>query len=143
MSIAAATGHLRAVLAHLPPVQFAMAYGSGVFRQAGYDAADKPQLDLVLGAQEPESKVHDVEVHDEMLFIIIHQAYELWFKQILHELNSVLVCFSEQVPALGRPARSTGTGMPTGSEAKDLGVVVARTQRIIEILKVNRRVVSL
>ena len=55
----------------------------------------------------------------------------------------VLVCFSEQLPALGRPARSTGTGMPTGSEAKDLGVVVARTQRIIEILKVNRRVVSL
>ena len=104
---------------------------------------DYLKLDLVLGAQEPESKVHDVEVHDEMLFIIIHQAYELWFKQILHELNSVLVCFSEQLPALGRPARSTGTGMPTGSEAKDLGVVVARTQRIIEILKVNRRVVSL
>ena len=24
--------------------------------------------------------------HDEMLFIIIHQTYELWFKQILHEL---------------------------------------------------------
>ena len=52
MSVAATTGHLRAVLAHLPPVQFAMAYGSGVFRQAGYDAADKPQLDLVLGVED-------------------------------------------------------------------------------------------
>ncbi len=28
--------------------------------------------------------------HDEMLFIIIHQAYELWFKQMLHELDQVV-----------------------------------------------------
>ncbi len=25
--------------------------------------------------------------HDEMLFIIIHQTYELWFKQLLHEID--------------------------------------------------------
>ncbi len=30
------------------------------------------------------------EHHDEMLFIIIHQVYELWFKQLLHELEAVL-----------------------------------------------------
>src|SRR6478672_8596869 len=29
-------------------------------------------------------------VHDEMLFIIIHQTYELWFKQLHHEVDSVL-----------------------------------------------------
>ncbi|MEO6913391.1 MAG: tryptophan 2,3-dioxygenase family protein [Candidatus Baltobacteraceae bacterium] len=28
--------------------------------------------------------------HDEMLFIIIHQVYELWFKQILHELDEAM-----------------------------------------------------
>lgn len=28
--------------------------------------------------------------HDEMLFIIIHQVYELWFKQIMHELEAVM-----------------------------------------------------
>jgi len=28
-------------------------------------------------------------VHDELLFIIVHQAYELWFKQLLHELTAV------------------------------------------------------
>ena len=39
------------------------------------------QLDQVLGAQQPKSAEHD-----EMLFIVIHQVYELWFKQILHEL---------------------------------------------------------
>jgi tryptophan 2,3-dioxygenase len=38
-------------------------------------------LDDILGAQRPRS-----EEHDEMLFIVIHQVYELWFKQLLHEL---------------------------------------------------------
>ncbi|MBM7773033.1 tryptophan 2,3-dioxygenase [Actinokineospora baliensis] len=38
-------------------------------------------LDEVLSAQRPRS-----DEHDELLFIVIHQVYELWFKQILHEL---------------------------------------------------------
>jgi tryptophan 2,3-dioxygenase len=37
-------------------------------------------LDEVLGAQRPRS-----DEHDELLFIVIHQVYELWFKQMLHE----------------------------------------------------------
>jgi tryptophan 2,3-dioxygenase len=37
-------------------------------------------LDEVLAAQRPRS-----DEHDEMLFIVIHQVYELWFKQLLHE----------------------------------------------------------
>ena len=37
-------------------------------------------VDELIGLQRPES-----EEHDEMLFIVIHQAYELWFKQLLHE----------------------------------------------------------
>jgi tryptophan 2,3-dioxygenase len=37
-------------------------------------------LDEILGAQRPRS--HE---HDEMLFIVVHQVYELWFKQLLHE----------------------------------------------------------
>jgi tryptophan 2,3-dioxygenase len=39
-------------------------------------------LDDVLNAQHPRS-----DEHDELLFIVIHQVYELWFKQILHELG--------------------------------------------------------
>ena len=38
-------------------------------------------LDEVLGAQRPRS-----DEHDELLFIVVHQVYELWFKQLLHEL---------------------------------------------------------
>src|SRR5262245_4886891 len=41
-------------------------------------------LDELLAAQEPLS---DGPEHDELLFIVIHQVYELWFKQILHELD--------------------------------------------------------
>ncbi len=39
-------------------------------------------LDEVLAAQRPRT-----DEHDEMLFIVIHQVYELWFKQLLHELD--------------------------------------------------------
>ncbi len=37
-------------------------------------------LDELLGLQRPRS-----QEHDELLFIVIHQVYELWFKQLLHE----------------------------------------------------------
>ncbi len=50
---------------------------------------DYLQLPKILTAQAPESVKHGKEAHDETLFIIIHQAYELWFKQILHELDSI------------------------------------------------------
>src|SRR5215510_7312873 len=33
--------------------------------------------------------------HDELLFITIHQAYELWFKQILHELDAAIALLGE------------------------------------------------
>ena len=48
------------------------------------------QLDKILDSQALKSLEHGNEVHDEMLFIIIHQTYELWFKQILHELDSII-----------------------------------------------------
>lgn len=50
---------------------------------------DYLQLPKILNAQAPESAKYGKPAHDETLFIIIHQAYELWFKQILHELDSV------------------------------------------------------
>jgi tryptophan 2,3-dioxygenase len=45
------------------------------------------KVDELLSLQEEQS---DPVHHDEMLFIVIHQAYELWFKQILHELSGVV-----------------------------------------------------
>ena len=44
------------------------------------------KIDELLDLQELRS---DPEEHDEMLFIIIHQTYELWFKQMLHEMDKL------------------------------------------------------
>jgi len=60
---------------------------------------DYLMLDKFLSSQEPLSKkfadAHNGECHDEMLFIIVHQAYELWFKQIIHELNAIVDIFQK------------------------------------------------
>ena len=44
-------------------------------------------IDELLALQRPRSEGPE---HDEMLFIVIHQVYELWFKEILHELDQVM-----------------------------------------------------
>lgn len=44
-------------------------------------------VDELLALQRPRSEGPE---HDEMLFIVIHQVYELWFKQVLHELDHVV-----------------------------------------------------
>ena len=77
---------------------------------------DYLRLDELLGAQMPESTRHGATVHDEMLFIVVHQAYELWFKQILWELDSILEIFSQETVA-----------------EQDMGTVVSRLRRITAI----------
>jgi tryptophan 2,3-dioxygenase len=48
----------------------------------------------------------DPQHHDELLFITIHQAYELWFKQILHEIDAAVVMMNEdRLAAAGRTLR--------------------------------------
>src|SRR5215471_19927438 len=81
--------------------------------------ADYLQLDRLLSSQRMESALHGRPAHDEMLFIIVHQAYELWFKQILWELDAVLATFRvSRVPE------------------EDVGQAVLRLTRIVEIQRV-------
>src|SRR5881409_1173586 len=49
------------------------------------------KLDRLLALQEPQSSPPE---HDETLFIVIHQVYELWFKLLLHELDKTRRDFS-------------------------------------------------
>ncbi len=49
------------------------------------------QLEALLRLQQPLSEGPE---HDETLFIVIHQVYELWFKQLLHELDAVQRAFA-------------------------------------------------
>jgi tryptophan 2,3-dioxygenase len=80
------------------------------------------QLDKIIDAQAPESFKEGKEpAHDEMLFIIIHQAYELWFKQILFELDAV-------TSTMGKDS--------VNDNSAELQTVVHRLQRVVTILKV-------
>ncbi len=80
------------------------------------------QLDKILNAQLPESlKTGNQPAHDEMLFIIIHQSYELWFKQIQFEVDSVL-------EIMGKPALNDNSA--------ELQTIVHRLTRVATILKV-------
>ena len=47
------------------------------------------KVDELLDLQKPQSDGPNGPEHDELLFIIIHQTYELWFKQIIHELSAL------------------------------------------------------
>lgn len=88
---------------------------------------DYLDLDKFLDTQHPVSgQYQQHEAHDEMLFIIVHQAYELWFKQILHELRSIIQIFKE----------------PTLNE-KNYGKVIQRLDRIIKIQKVLNDQISI
>ncbi len=75
------------------------------------------QLDKILKAQELESAKHGTPAHDEMLFIVVHQAFELWFKQVLHELKDVI-----------------GTLAKDYVPEAEVGKCLARVQRVNRIL---------
>ncbi|MEO7446381.1 MAG: tryptophan 2,3-dioxygenase family protein [Ferruginibacter sp.] len=82
---------------------------------------DYLQLEKLLDAQHPVSFTGPEKAHDEMLFVVIHQAYELWFKQILFELEAVNATLEK--PALN-------------DNSPELQTVVHRMKRIVTILKV-------
>ena len=72
---------------------------------AGMTYADYLDLKDLLGAQKPLS-----DLHDELLFIIIHQTKELWMKQMLHELRFAIPLveqdrFAEAYKAMARISR--------------------------------------
>jgi tryptophan 2,3-dioxygenase len=82
---------------------------------------DYLQLDTILNAQFPESNKRPLPAHDEMLFIVIHQAYELWFKQLHHEVDSI-------VTILAKPSLN--------DNSPELQTVVHRLSRSVTILRV-------
>jgi tryptophan 2,3-dioxygenase len=83
--------------------------------------SDYLQLDKIIEAQFPESDKRGQPAHDEMLFIVIHQAYELWFKQLLYEVNSVIGIMEK--PSIN-------------DNSPELQTVVHRLSRCVTILKV-------
>ena len=82
--------------------------------------ADYLKLDSLLNAQQLQSDELKAHAHDEMLFIIMHQTYELWFRQLLYEVDSVKAILEK--PALN-------------DDSPELQIIVHRLGRCNTILK--------
>ncbi len=76
------------------------------------------KLNEILNAQQLRSAELEQPAHEEMLFIIVHQVYELWFKQIIHELESVIEFFDDEEVV-----------------ESSLSIAVGRLRRVESILK--------
>jgi tryptophan 2,3-dioxygenase len=100
----------------LPPEGCPVMTGTGETEHDVLYYWDYLHLDELLSSQTPKSPERGGLVHDEIFFIVVHQTYELWFKQILVELDSVLSLMSaDRIPE------------------RDLGIILSRLQRINSI----------
>ena len=88
--------------------------------------ADYLKLDVLLNAQAPESAAAGREAHDEMLFIIVHQVYELWFKQILVEIDRIEAIFAGD-----------------WVDDRDVAAAANGLARIVEVLRLGVRQIDL
>lgn len=81
---------------------------------------DYLQLDKLLDAQKRRSEEFGQPAHDEWLFISVHQAYEVWFKQMLFEIDSVMSLLKQNpVPE------------------RDFHLILRRLKRALMILKLS------
>ncbi|XP_067203303.1 tryptophan 2,3-dioxygenase isoform X3 [Linepithema humile] len=97
------------------------------------------RLDKILSAQRLLSAEYSNEVHDEHLFIVTHQAYELWFKQIIFELDSVRALFNSESNTYNASNDHSTASQDNGvshilNETKTLEIL-KRLNRIVLILK--------
>jgi tryptophan 2,3-dioxygenase len=86
--------------------------------------SDYLKLEKILNSQHPKSDLKT----DEMLFIIIHQAYELWFKMVIHELDRVRDIFSQD---------------NVNDNAGEMGIAVHKLKRVAKIFEVVNQQVNI
>ena len=89
--------------------------------------SDYIELDTILNSQHPRSFEKMEDGNDEMLFIIIHQAYELWFKQIIFELDLLCNIFLQD---------------RINENSPDMSNAVHKLKRIVKILELLNQQVS-
>lgn len=88
-------------------------------QQSAVNYASYLAIDELLELQHP---VSDGPEHDEMLFIVIHQVYELWFKQLLHEIDALKV------------ALETGEAFDASAKLNRIKMILAVCIRQIDVL---------
>lgn len=79
---------------------------------------DYLKLDQLLACQDPRSQKTSTPAHEELLFIITHQTYELWFKQILHDLKWVQQAMGQQQV-----------------DESQMGAIVSKLDRVVVVLR--------
>ncbi|PAV62659.1 hypothetical protein WR25_04349 [Diploscapter pachys] len=77
----------------------------------------KFQIDKLLDCQKLQSELNGQRVDDEHLFIVMHQAHELWFKQIIFDVDTIRKALNN----------------PVLDESKSL-IIVSRLDRTVRIL---------
>jgi tryptophan 2,3-dioxygenase len=90
--------------------------------------SDYLHLDKILSSQHPKSfEDGQTRAHDEMLFIMVHQAFEIWFKQILFELDYVLSVFGKE---------------KINDNSEDMNLVLHRLRRVQKIMELLNQQVT-
>ncbi len=79
--------------------------------------SDYLELNTILNSQKPKSSMKT----DELLFIIIHQTYELWFKQAIHEIDMVRGIFASE---------------KVNDNAGEMSIAVHKLKRVVKIFEV-------
>jgi tryptophan 2,3-dioxygenase len=85
------------------------------------------------GAEEYEPR--PLAHHDELLFIVVHQAFELWFKQLVHELRHAR-------DLLGRPDRAPAERQVPETDIPEICATLARMVEILRVLTEQWRIVE-
>lgn len=86
--------------------------------------SDYLELDKILNSQHPKSSLRT----DELLFIVIHQTYELWFKQVIHEIDIVREIFASE---------------KVNDNAGEMSIAVYKLKRVVKIFEVLVQQVSI
>jgi len=90
--------------------------------------ADYLELDKILNSQHPKTAHLPNGAGDEMLFIVIHQAYELWFREIIYELDLVNGIFTQD---------------NINDNSGDMSSAVHKLKRIVKILELLNKQVDI
>jgi len=100
-------------------------YGSYLRLGTLLAAQDPPDFVNLKPDDRPSKKTRDLAHHDEMLFIVVHQVFELWFKLILHELGRA----RDQLGHVGKQRAHV--------PEEDVSTVVQSIGRVNEIFRIT------
>ncbi|HMS16238.1 MAG TPA: tryptophan 2,3-dioxygenase family protein [Planctomycetota bacterium] len=109
-----------------PEDSLSPSYGAYLRLGTLLSAQSPPDFEHLKPTDKPSQKTRGLAHHDELLFIIVHQVFELWFKLVLHEL-------SRARDLLGRVGSAHGASQVS---ERDIPRVTAAVDRVNEILRI-------